>query len=73
MSDNTDGDAGVHEDDLKESNTEFGRGRDLFFFRMSSYQTNFLIKKNSVALVRERTIPTERPPPVGEVSANFCG
>ena len=30
-------------------------------------------KKTSVALVRERTIPTERPPPVGEVSANFCG
>ena len=30
-------------------------------------------KENSVALVRERTIPTERPPPVGEVSANFCG
>jgi hypothetical protein len=29
--------------------------------------------KNSVALVRERTIPTERPPPVGEVSASFCG
>ena len=29
--------------------------------------------KNSVASVRERTIPTERPPPVGEVSANFCG
>jgi hypothetical protein len=29
--------------------------------------------QNSVALVRERTIPTERPPPVGEVSANFCG
>jgi hypothetical protein len=29
--------------------------------------------KNSVALVRERTIQTERPPPVGEVSANFCG
>ena len=28
---------------------------------------------NSVALVRERTIPTERPPPVGEVSINFCG
>jgi hypothetical protein len=27
---------------------------------------------NSVALVRERTIPTERPPLVGEVSANFC-
>jgi hypothetical protein len=28
-------------------------------------------KKNSVAVVCERTIPTERPPPVGEVSANF--
>ena len=28
---------------------------------------------NSVALVRERTIPTERPPPLGEVSANLCG
>jgi hypothetical protein len=27
-------------------------------------------KKNSVALVRKRT---ERPPLVGEVSANFCG
>ena len=26
-----------------------------------------------MALVRKRTIPTERPPPVGEVSANFCG
>jgi len=30
-------------------------------------------KLNSVALVRTRTIPTERKPPVGEVSANFCG
>ena len=29
--------------------------------------------KLSVASVRTRTIPTERPPPVGEVSANFCG
>jgi hypothetical protein len=26
-----------------------------------------------VALVHQRTIPTERPPFVGEVSANFCG
>jgi hypothetical protein len=30
-------------------------------------------KLNSVACVCERTIPTERPPLVGEVSANFCG
>ena len=35
--------------------------------------TLFRTKLNSVALVRERTIPTDRPPPVGEVSANFCG
>jgi hypothetical protein len=27
---------------------------------------------NSVALVRERTIPTERSPLVDEVSTNFC-
>jgi hypothetical protein len=27
----------------------------------------------SVALVRKRTIPTERTPLVGEVNANFCG
>jgi len=35
--------------------------------------SNMDVKLNSVALVRTRTIPTERPPPVGEVSANFCG
>jgi hypothetical protein len=29
--------------------------------------------KNSVALVRERTIPADRPPLVREVSANFYG
>jgi hypothetical protein len=28
---------------------------------------------NPVALVRERTIPTERPPIVGEASTNLCG
>jgi hypothetical protein len=31
------------------------------------------LKLSSMALVRERTIPTKRSPPVGEVSANFCG
>jgi hypothetical protein len=30
-------------------------------------------KTNSVAWVRERTIPTERQPFVGEVNAKFCG
>jgi hypothetical protein len=32
-----------------------------------------ILKKNSVALVRDRTIPAERLPFVGEVKANFCG
>jgi hypothetical protein len=39
----------------------------LFFQNSDTHLTN------SVALVRERTIPTERPPLVGEVSAKFCG
>jgi hypothetical protein len=30
-------------------------------------------KQNSMVWVRERTMPTERPPLVGEVIANFCG
>jgi hypothetical protein len=30
-----------------------------------------LTKLNSMVLVRKRTIPTERPQPAGEVSANF--
>ena len=41
---------------------------NLFYARVT-----FLELHNSVALVRERTIPTERPPPAGEVSANFYG
>ena len=44
------------------------------FSKLFSYIVPFIrLKLNSVALVRERTMPTERPPPVGEVSANFCG
>ena len=47
----------------------------MYLFNLCLLILNILEKKtkNSVALVRERTIPTERPPPVGEVSANFCG
>jgi hypothetical protein len=43
--------------------------------KFSSYLTeNWLkVKLNSVVWVRERTIPIERPPLVGEVSANFYG
>ena len=48
---------------------------DFFFFLriQNIFRHRTKTKLNSVALVRERTIPTERPPPVGEVSANFCG
>jgi hypothetical protein len=45
---------------------------DLYYFaRRKSSQ--ILTKKNSVALVCERTIPTERPPLVVEVNASFYG
>jgi hypothetical protein len=37
------------------------------------YTSNGNDYKTIVASVRERTIPTERPLLVGEVSANFCG
>jgi hypothetical protein len=50
---------------------------------MSKEQTNIVLtfdfdilggkKNNSMVWVRERTIPTERPPLVGEVIANVCG
>jgi len=40
---------------------------------VNRYSRKLSVKLNSVALVRERTIPTERPPPVGKVRANFCG
>jgi hypothetical protein len=37
------------------------------------YQTHNVISHNENSWVRERTIPTVRPPLVSEVSANFCG
>jgi hypothetical protein len=42
------------------------------FLRFPHQNSVHASKLNSVALVRERTIPTERPSPVSEVSANFC-
>jgi hypothetical protein len=39
----------------------------------SSEQIDNNNNNNSVALVRERTIQTELPPLIGEVSANVCG
>jgi len=40
---------------------------------VTAFRLGQIILAYSVALVRKRTIPKERPPPVGEVSANFCG
>jgi hypothetical protein len=44
--------------------------------KWNSKQMWMLVNKkkiNSMVWVRERTIPTERPPLVGEVIPNFCG
>jgi hypothetical protein len=41
--------------------------------KLHNEELHSLYKTNSVALARKRTMPTERPPLVGEVSANFCG
>ena len=43
----------------------------IIHFAFSKLIHNIYTNDYSVASVRERTIPTERPPPVGEVSANF--
>jgi hypothetical protein len=45
----------------------------LSLHRCDSLKSCLPTELNSVALVRKRTIPIERPPLVGEVSANFCG
>jgi len=50
-----------------------GGGGESFVFVFNSTSLTRRSLKNSVALVRTRTIPTERPPPFSEVSANFCG
>jgi hypothetical protein len=51
---------------------------DVHYNRAKGYSQKYTIgyisnkqTTNSVALVRKRTIPTERPPLVGEVSVNF--
>jgi hypothetical protein len=46
---------------------------DLVNFSHMILRVDFDLLTNFVALVRERTVPTERPPLVGEVSANICG
>jgi hypothetical protein len=51
-----------------------GTGRAVIFFLLFYNNNNVNNNNNTVALVRERTIPTERLPLADEVSANFfCG
>jgi hypothetical protein len=38
----------------------------------SAFRFNADSRKRNLSLVRERTIPTEKPPLIGEVTANFC-
>jgi hypothetical protein len=47
----------------------------MFHFNIIVLNIPFLSDKktNSGALVRQRNLPTERPPLVGEVSAGFSG
>jgi hypothetical protein len=53
--------------------------RSVWLGILNIYSSNILLvavktkKLNSMAWVRERTIPTKRPPLVGEVIANLCG
>jgi hypothetical protein len=47
--------------------SEDPNGRDL----LEELGVDGIIKKNSVVLLRKRTIPTEQPQPADEVSANF--
>jgi hypothetical protein len=46
---------------------------DRTFILQSEFPAKELRHSYSLALIRKRTIPTERPPLVVEVSANLCG
>jgi hypothetical protein len=49
-----------------------GKHKPIWFRLENKYEgTYHKTKLNSMVWVREWTIPTERPPPVGEVIANF--
>jgi hypothetical protein len=52
----------------------FSQMYSFFYLNGKKYVMNmYYYNNNFVALVRDRTIPTERPSLLGEVSANFCG
>jgi hypothetical protein len=63
---------GFHYDELNTLSIELHSGH----FTICLYNVSTVgldVKKNSGASVHQRTIPTERPPLVGEVRANFSG
>jgi hypothetical protein len=53
---------------LKQSDTSATKGSETIAIIKKTKKT-----KLRLPLVRKRTIPTEQPPLVGEVSADFCG
>jgi hypothetical protein len=63
----------------KETNLYYFQNQGKYYRSFKGLKwVNVSVKKlkkelNSVALDHKRTVPTERPPPLGEVSANFCG
>jgi hypothetical protein len=57
----------------KDSYRLYIRSRNLKSGKGPTKGRRAIIIINSVAIVRKRTIPTERPPFIGEVGANFCG
>jgi hypothetical protein len=52
------------------TNPKFITAGGRFYNKLPTYVI-YVKKKNSVVLVRKRTIQIERPQPAGEVSANF--
>jgi hypothetical protein len=61
----------------RSANLVFPFSDDAALVKGSNFEIYREIKKtkklNPVVVVRKRTIPTERPPLVGEVGANLCG
>jgi hypothetical protein len=61
-------------DNLKRITGDVNKRWDVIKYTVPTRAMEVLLLLNySVALVRKRTIPTERPPLVGEVSVNLCG
>jgi hypothetical protein len=59
---------------VTEGKSSYNQGlRSTYWSLVSGQGRVYNYNYNSVALVRERTIPAERPPLVSHASYNFCG